>query len=137
MDRENGGFGQYTDRVTTRFMEEHMSAFSGAYTALVTPFEERGGGLDLPALERILNAQSEAGVRGVVVCGTTGETPTLSHAEWSGCIRTSTSSTRFPRIHSCLTASTSPMLGTRGAHAWVWTLLTPASVQLSSSSAMY
>lgn len=58
-----------------------MSELRGAYTALITPFEADGRGLDLSALDRILEAQAAAGVRGVVPCGTTGETPTLTPEE--------------------------------------------------------
>jgi 4-hydroxy-tetrahydrodipicolinate synthase len=53
--------------------------FTGTITALITPF--RDGKLDLPALERHVEAQIAAGVDGLVPCGTTGESPTLSHDE--------------------------------------------------------
>lgn len=52
----------------------------GIWTALVTPFTDHNA-LDLTALRRILEEQVSAGVSGVVVCGTTGESPTLSLAE--------------------------------------------------------
>jgi 4-hydroxy-tetrahydrodipicolinate synthase len=51
----------------------------GVITALVTPFEDDR--LDLPALERLVETQVAAGIHGLVACGTTGETPTLSHEE--------------------------------------------------------
>ncbi len=54
--------------------------FTGTGTALVTPF--RGdGSLDEPALRRLILRQIEAGVDFLVPCGTTGESPTLTHAE--------------------------------------------------------
>ncbi len=53
--------------------------FRGAYTALVTPF--RAGRVDDTALETLVQQQIEAGIHGLVPCGTTGESPTLSHAE--------------------------------------------------------
>jgi 4-hydroxy-tetrahydrodipicolinate synthase len=53
--------------------------FEGTFTALVTPF--RGGEVDHEALERLVAAQLEGGVSGLVPCGTTGEAPTLSAAE--------------------------------------------------------
>ncbi len=56
-----------------------MNPFRGTYTALVTPF--RGGELDLPALERLVERQIAGGVDGLVPCGTTGESPTLSTEE--------------------------------------------------------
>ncbi|CAB4244351.1 4-hydroxy-tetrahydrodipicolinate synthase [Methylacidimicrobium sp. AP8] len=52
---------------------------SGTYTALVTPF--RGGAVDEEALRRLVEAQIEGGVAGVVPVGTTGESPTLTHEE--------------------------------------------------------
>lgn len=53
--------------------------FRGAFTALVTPMQP--GGLDLPALRDLVEFQIESGIDGLVPCGTTGESPTLSHAE--------------------------------------------------------
>lgn len=53
--------------------------FQGAYTALVTPM--RSDGLDVEALERLVEEQIAGGIDGLVPCGTTGESPTLSHAE--------------------------------------------------------
>ena len=54
--------------------------FKGAITALVTPFDEQGN-IDEPALRALVDAQIEAGIDGLVPCGTTGESPTLSHEE--------------------------------------------------------
>ncbi len=51
----------------------------GTLTALVTPFRE--GRLDVAALEALVARQLEAGVDGLVPCGTTGESPTLSEEE--------------------------------------------------------
>jgi 4-hydroxy-tetrahydrodipicolinate synthase len=53
--------------------------FEGTYTALVTPF--RNGEVDYPALARLLERQVQAKVDGVVPCGSTGESATLSHDE--------------------------------------------------------
>ena len=53
--------------------------FQGVLTALVMPF--RNGVLDEGALERLVETQIEAGVDGLVPCGSTGESATLSHAE--------------------------------------------------------
>jgi len=53
--------------------------FTGACTALVTPF--LGGEVNYPMMEQLLRRQMEAGIRAVVICGTTGESPTLSDAE--------------------------------------------------------
>lgn len=54
--------------------------FQGVFTALITPFRTDGS-IDEPALRRIVNAQIEAGVAGLVPVGTTGESPTVSHEE--------------------------------------------------------
>jgi 4-hydroxy-tetrahydrodipicolinate synthase len=51
----------------------------GCLTALVTPF--RGGEIDFAALERLVDAQVAGGVQGVVPCGSTGESATLTHDE--------------------------------------------------------
>lgn len=53
--------------------------FTGACTALVTPFEN--GKINLPMLERLIARQMDAGIEAVVICGTTGESPTLSDTE--------------------------------------------------------
>jgi 4-hydroxy-tetrahydrodipicolinate synthase len=53
--------------------------FTGTYTAIVTPF--KGGRIDEAALERLIKAQIESGVDGIVPVGTTGESPTLSYEE--------------------------------------------------------
>jgi 4-hydroxy-tetrahydrodipicolinate synthase len=54
----------------------------GTYTALVTPFrDEPGQPIDWPALDALIEAQIAGGVAGLVPCGTTGESPTLSHDE--------------------------------------------------------
>ena len=54
--------------------------FTGCGTALVTPFR-RDLSLDEEALRRLVRRQIEAGINFLVPCGTTGESPTLSHAE--------------------------------------------------------
>ncbi len=53
--------------------------FSGACTALVTPFLD--GKVNYPMMEVLLKRQIDAGIDAVVVCGTTGESPTLSDDE--------------------------------------------------------
>jgi 4-hydroxy-tetrahydrodipicolinate synthase len=58
-----------------------MSApFRGVFTAIITPYD-RDGDVDKQSLQRIVNYQIENGVDGLVPCGTTGESPTLSHSE--------------------------------------------------------
>jgi 4-hydroxy-tetrahydrodipicolinate synthase len=53
----------------------------GCGTALVTPF--RGdGSLDEETLVGLVQWQIDCGIRFLVACGTTAETPTLNHEEW-------------------------------------------------------
>ena len=52
---------------------------SGSITALITPF--RDGQVDEDALHALVERQIKAGTHGLVPCGTTGESPTLSHDE--------------------------------------------------------
>lgn len=54
--------------------------FTGCGTALVTPFREDGS-LDEDTLRRLVSRQVKSGVDFLVPCGTTGESPTLSHRE--------------------------------------------------------
>jgi len=55
--------------------------FKGSIAALVTPFTAAGG-LDYVALDGLVDFHLEQGSDGLVVAGTTGESPTLSKAEW-------------------------------------------------------
>ena len=57
----------------------------GTHTALVTPFA--GGKVNYEDLHKLLDLQISAGVSGVVPCGTTGESPTLSKDEHLSVIR--------------------------------------------------
>jgi 4-hydroxy-tetrahydrodipicolinate synthase len=56
-------------------------ALRGAFTALVTPFDESGSNIDWSAFEKLVESQLAGGISGLVPCGTTGETPTLGDAE--------------------------------------------------------
>jgi len=53
----------------------------GCGTALVTPFRSDGS-IDEMALRQLVRWQVESGIDFLVPCGTTGETPTLTHEEW-------------------------------------------------------
>jgi 4-hydroxy-tetrahydrodipicolinate synthase len=53
--------------------------FRGTYTAIVTPF--RDDALDETGLAQLIDWQIESGITGIVAVGTTGESPTLDHAE--------------------------------------------------------
>ena len=56
-----------------------QAIFTGSGVALVTPFTS--GGVDYPALEKLLDFQLDRGTDAVIVCGTTGEAATMSYAE--------------------------------------------------------
>ena len=53
--------------------------FYGAFTALITPFSSKG--IDEAAYKKLINWQIAQGIHGLVPCGTTGESPTLSEKE--------------------------------------------------------
>ncbi|HXX04852.1 MAG TPA: 4-hydroxy-tetrahydrodipicolinate synthase [Xanthobacteraceae bacterium] len=55
------------------------TSFRGSFTALVTPF--KNGSVDEKAFRNLVDWQIAEGTKGLVPVGTTGESPTLSHAE--------------------------------------------------------
>jgi 4-hydroxy-tetrahydrodipicolinate synthase len=59
--------------------------FKGALTALITPF--RDGAVDVPALRELVEWQIQSGIDGLVPCGSTGESATLSHAEHDSVVK--------------------------------------------------
>ena len=59
--------------------------FKGIATALITPF--RDGQVDYEAMGRLIDWQIESGINALVICGTSGEGPTLTDAEHRECIR--------------------------------------------------
>lgn len=61
------------------------TVFKGCATALITPFDKYGE-VDYPALARLIDYQAENGSDAVVICGTTGESSTLSDTERRRCI---------------------------------------------------
>ena len=56
-----------------------MIQLEGTYTAMVTPFKD--GKINTDKLRQMVEFQIENGISGLVPCGTTGESPTLSHDE--------------------------------------------------------
>ena len=64
----------------------HVSKLSGYAPALPTPFDDRGR-IDGIAFEKLCDRQLQDGATALVVCGTTGESPTLSRAEHDTLIR--------------------------------------------------
>jgi 4-hydroxy-tetrahydrodipicolinate synthase len=60
--------------------------FKGAITAIVTPF--KNGQFDETAYRELIEFQVKSGIHGIVPCGTTGESATLSHAEHKRVVET-------------------------------------------------
>ena len=60
-------------------MRMDRTLFRGSGVALVTPFYD--GEIDFPALGRLIDRQLAAGTDAIIVCGTTGEPPTLTQTE--------------------------------------------------------
>ncbi|MCE9500488.1 MAG: 4-hydroxy-tetrahydrodipicolinate synthase [Leptospira sp.] len=59
--------------------------FQGVFTAIITPF--KNGKIDYESYFKLLEIQVNSGVAGVVPCGTTGESPTLTNDEHSDLIK--------------------------------------------------
>ena len=53
--------------------------YRGSYCAIITPFNNDS--IDRESLKRIIEWQTNNGTKGIIPCGTTGESPTLSHDE--------------------------------------------------------
>jgi 4-hydroxy-tetrahydrodipicolinate synthase len=85
--------------------------FKGSITALITPF--RDGRVDEAAFAKFIDWQIKEGTSGLVPCGTTGESPTLSHEEHRRvteiCIETVAG--RVPVIAGCGSNSTQEAIG--------------------------
>src|SRR6202035_3935707 len=65
---------------------KHVSRLSGYAPALPTPFDQNGD-VDGAALETLCDRQIQEGAVALVVCGTTGEAPTLTRAEHDAIVR--------------------------------------------------
>ena len=76
-----------------------MAIFKGAGVAIVTPMHADGS-VNFEKLEETIDYQIENGTDSIVICGTTGESSTLSEEEHIECIRTAISRTagRIPVI---------------------------------------
>ncbi|MFT3686684.1 MAG: 4-hydroxy-tetrahydrodipicolinate synthase [Phycisphaerales bacterium] len=60
--------------------------FRGAFTAITTPFTEDGSAIDFDVLKEQIKFQAQGKVTGVILAGTTGESPTLETEEWRSLI---------------------------------------------------
>lgn len=83
-----------------------MAKFKGSYVALVTPFKK--GKVDLDAFQQLVEWHIASGTHGLVPCGTTGETPTLSESEHKSLVKAciETVKGRVPVIAGCGSNST-------------------------------
>ena len=61
--------------------------FEGSAIAIITPFTEDLKKIDFDTFEKIINDQIDNGTDAIVVCGTTGEGSTLSHAEHTAAMK--------------------------------------------------
>jgi 4-hydroxy-tetrahydrodipicolinate synthase len=100
----------------------------GCGTALVTPFSQDGL-VDENALRNLVAWQIESGIDFLVPCGTTGETPTLNHAEWLRVIDVTVevAAGRVPIVAGATSNSTSDAVAKAkevAAHAGVDAILT-------------
>ncbi len=79
---------------------------TGVHTALVTPFKD--GEVDLHTFRDLCERQLDAGIAGLVPCGTTGETPTLTEEEWAALVRAAVEVAhgRVPVLAGCGSNST-------------------------------
>ena len=60
--------------------KSQVKQFTGTYTAIITPFNEQEE-IDMPAFAKLVERQIAAGIDGIVVLGTTGESPTITPQE--------------------------------------------------------
>jgi 4-hydroxy-tetrahydrodipicolinate synthase len=88
--------------------------FTGCGTAMVTPFR-RDGALDEVALRNLIRRQIDGGIDFLVPCGTTGESPTLTHEEHLRVVKITAEEAR--RAHgSSGAAQTVPVLAGAGGY---------------------
>src|SRR5678815_5140131 len=78
--------------------------FTGAFTAITTPFTDRGEAIARETLQTQIAFQAQGGLKGIVVSGTTGESPTLTEAEYKDLVQLS--------IHHAHTAKLLAIAGT-------------------------
>jgi Dihydrodipicolinate synthetase family len=94
--------------------------FSGSYVAIATPMRADGA-LDLDAWSRLLEFHVAAGTRGIVVGGTTGESPTLTDAELRELVGRARDQLRG-RVQLLAGAGTSSTAGTVERAGWLGAL---------------
>ena len=68
--------------------------FVGAFTAITTPFTADGSAIDRDRLATQVAFQAQGGLKGIVISGTTGESPTLTEAEYKDLAKLATQHAR-------------------------------------------
>ncbi len=68
--------------------------FTGAFTAITTPFTGDGSAIDKDQLATQIAFQAKGGLKGIVIAGTTGESPTLGEAEYKELVKLATGHAR-------------------------------------------
>src|SRR5260370_41716858 len=91
--------------------------FTGTGTALVTPFGGDGS-LDEVTLRALIKRQIEAGIDFLVPCGTTGESPTLTHKEHLRVVRITVELTNGKVPVLAGAGGSKPAEGTEGGRQW-------------------
>ena len=75
------------DAVKCAILAQLHSMLTGSLVAIATPMRE-GGALDLPALRKLIDFHVANGTAGIVIVGTTGESPTVDFDEHCLLIKT-------------------------------------------------
>ena len=63
-----------------------MSIFTGAGVAIVTPFQENGE-INYDKLDELIDYHCENGTDSIIICGTTGESATMTEEEHMECVK--------------------------------------------------
>lgn len=95
------------ERIPNKNADGGKPLFTGAATALITPFREDGS-VDYPALGALIEKQIGAGIDALVLCGTTGESAALTEEEHCDILRYAAQviNARVPLIAGCTSCVT-------------------------------
>lgn len=63
-----------------------MAIFKGSGVAIVTPFQ-KDGSIDYDMLDRLIDYHCENGTDSIIICGTTGESATMTEEEHMECVK--------------------------------------------------
>ena len=102
-----------------------MIRFSGSIVAIVTPMNDDGS-LDIAGLKRLIDWHVAEGTDGIVIVGTTGESPTVDHDEHRLLIRTTVEQVAR-RVPVIAASSRYPVKQARERKLWTWRPCWPSS----------